>query len=115
MFVDYHVHTEFSDDSIYDMEDVVKDAIKMGINEICFTDHVDYGIKYDWDCGHSIPYRNGEPFANVDYTKYISKIAQMKQIHQLIQSKKRRKKKKLIFLKCPMNKLLINLLRLDFQ
>ncbi len=79
MLVDYHVHTEFSDDSIYNMEDVVKDAIKIGINEICFTDHVDYGIKYDWDCSHSIPYRNGEPFANVNYTKYISKITQMQQ------------------------------------
>lgn len=79
MFVDYHTHTEFSDDSVYAMEDVIKDAIKMGMDEICFTDHVDYGIKYDWDCGHSIPYRNGEPFANVDYPKYISKIEQMKQ------------------------------------
>lgn len=28
MFVDYHVHTAFSDDSIYPMEQVVQDAIK---------------------------------------------------------------------------------------
>lgn len=48
MFADYHVHTEFSDDSIYPMEQVVKDAIAMGMEEICFTDHVDYGIKADW-------------------------------------------------------------------
>ena len=27
MFTDYHVHTEFSDDSDYLMEDVIKDAI----------------------------------------------------------------------------------------
>lgn len=33
MLVDYHVHTEFSDDSIYNMEDVVKDAIKIGIKD----------------------------------------------------------------------------------
>ena len=45
MKVDYHVHTEFSDDSEYPMEDVVKDAIKLGLDEICFTNHVDYGIK----------------------------------------------------------------------
>lgn len=32
MFVDYHVHTEFSDDSVYPMEEVVKDAIKMGMD-----------------------------------------------------------------------------------
>ena len=36
MFADYHVHTEFSDDSVYPMEDVVKDAIRMGMDEICF-------------------------------------------------------------------------------
>lgn len=47
MFCDYHLHTEFSDDSDYLMEDVVKDAIEKGIEEICFTDHVDYGIKLD--------------------------------------------------------------------
>ena len=49
MFTDYHVHTEFSDDSDYLMEDVIKDAIKMNMDEICFTDHVDYGIKRDFD------------------------------------------------------------------
>ena len=29
MRVDYHVHTEFSDDSDYAMEQVIKDAITM--------------------------------------------------------------------------------------
>ena len=43
MLADYHVHTEFSNDSIYPMEEVVKDAILLGIKDICFTDHVDYG------------------------------------------------------------------------
>ena len=42
MLADYHVHTEFSDDSVYPMEQVVRDAIGMGMEEICFTDHVDY-------------------------------------------------------------------------
>ena len=37
MYIDYHVHTEFSDDSVYLMEDIVKDAIAKGIKEICFT------------------------------------------------------------------------------
>lgn len=49
MFTDYHVHTEFSDDSSYPMEEVIKDAINMKMDEICFTDHVDYGIKRDWN------------------------------------------------------------------
>ena len=45
MFADYHVHTEFSDDSVYPMEDVIRDAVEMGMGEICITDHVDYGVK----------------------------------------------------------------------
>ena len=77
MFADYHVHTEFSDDSVYPMEDVVKDAIQMGMDEICFTDHVDYGVKDDWDSGTGIVYRNGEPIANVDYPRYVEQIRQM--------------------------------------
>jgi histidinol-phosphatase (PHP family) len=30
------------------MEDLVKDSIDIGLNEICITDHVDYGVKSDW-------------------------------------------------------------------
>lgn len=41
-FADYHTHTNHSGDSKYKMEQVVKDAIKLGIDELCFTDHVDY-------------------------------------------------------------------------
>lgn len=77
MLADYHVHTEFSDDSVYPMEQVVRDAIQMGIDELCFTDHVDYGIKEDWDCGKPIEYRNGEPFANVDYPRYAARIKEL--------------------------------------
>ena len=82
MLVDYHTHTEFSDDSIYLMEKVIKDAIAMGMKEICFTDHVDYGIKQDWDSGNVIEYRNGEPLANVDYPNYVAKIKELQEIYQ---------------------------------
>jgi histidinol-phosphatase (PHP family) len=82
MNVDYHVHTEFSDDSTYQMEQVVKDAIAMKLDEICFTDHVDYGIKEDWDCGYPIKYRDGEPFANVDYPAYVAKIYELQQLYE---------------------------------
>lgn len=78
MFADYHVHTEFSDDSVYPMEDVIRDAVQMGMEEICITDHVDYGVKKDWDQGE-ISYRMGEPIANVDYPRYMAKIRQMKE------------------------------------
>lgn len=79
MLADYHVHTEFSDDSVYPMEEVVRDAITMKLDEVCFTDHVDYGIKYDWDSGHKIEYRDGQPFANVDYPKYSALIAALQE------------------------------------
>ncbi|MDO5549519.1 MAG: histidinol-phosphatase HisJ family protein [Eubacteriales bacterium] len=79
MFADYHVHTAYSDDSVYPMEDVIRDAIAMQMDEICITDHVDYGIKQDWDCGKEIRYRNGEPFANVDYPRYMAEIGAMKE------------------------------------
>lgn len=85
MLADYHIHTEFSDDSVYPMEEVVKDSIALGLNEICFTDHVDYGIKRDWDDPRGIPLRRGgagEPewmeLANVDYEKYMAAIDQMR-------------------------------------
>ena len=82
MFADYHVHTEFSDDSRYPMEDVIRDAVKMGMDEICITDHVDYGVKVDWDCGQEIQYRKGDPLANVDYPRYMEKIRALKEEYQ---------------------------------
>jgi len=83
MFADYHVHTEFSDDSVYPIEEVVKDAIKMEMDEICFTDHVDYGVKVDWDSGEEIQihYRDGEPFANVDYPNYVMQIRNLQNLY----------------------------------
>lgn len=86
MYCDYHVHTNYSDDSNYLMEDVVKDAIMMKMGEICFTDHVDYGIKKDWDDPTGMIYRKGGPgepdkmaLANVDYPKYVSEIKKLKE------------------------------------
>lgn len=45
MKADYHIHTSFSDDSVYPMEEVVQRAIELGLEEICFTEHVDHGVK----------------------------------------------------------------------
>ena len=81
MFADYHVHTEFSDDSTYPMVQVVKDAIAMGMDEICFTDHVDYGIKEDWDSGKPILYRGEEPLANVDYPVYSARTRELQHVY----------------------------------
>ncbi len=41
MYADYHLHSEFSDDSKELMERQVEKAIKLGLDEMCFTDHVD--------------------------------------------------------------------------
>ena len=86
MRADYHVHTEYSDDSAYEMEQVVRDAIERGIDELCFTDHVDYGIKRDWDEPGELIYRvggSGEPDAmvlnNVDYPKYVAQIRELQE------------------------------------
>ncbi|WOV88481.1 histidinol-phosphatase HisJ family protein [Sporosarcina oncorhynchi] len=39
---DYHMHSSFSADCTIDMEDMVKAAIAKGLEEICFTEHIDY-------------------------------------------------------------------------
>ena len=81
MIADYHVHTDYSDDSVYPMEKVVTDAIRKGIDEICFTDHVDYGIKSDWGCEKTIKYRDGKPLMNVNYRYYMEEIKEMQYLY----------------------------------
>ena len=78
MLADYHVHTEFSDDSVFALEDVCALAIERGIDEICITDHVDYGVRPDWDeyrrdpsCAKTF---EGRPSINVDYERYFPAI-----------------------------------------
>lgn len=69
---DYHVHTEFSDDSVCPMEEMVQKGLKLGLDEICFTDHVDYGIKLDWgETTGECRLENGEPVRNVNYSEYF--------------------------------------------
>ena len=74
MNIDYHIHTDYSDDCEYKMEEVVKDAISLGAEEICFTDHTDYGVKTDWDSGEEVVYKAGMARLNVDYLRYIKEI-----------------------------------------
>lgn len=81
MLADYHVHTNFSDDSVYPLEQVVRDAIALHLDEICITDHVDYGVKPDWDSGEEILRRNGKPLANVDYPRYELEIQRVKDLY----------------------------------
>ena len=85
MFIDYHVHCDYSDDSWYLMEDVIKDAIKLGLEEICFTDHVDYGVKPDWQAEDIfLPGKNQE-VKNVHYELYMNDLKRLseKYKHQI--------------------------------
>lgn len=43
MFSDFHVHTSFSGDSKTPPEEQIQAAIRLGMEEICITDHHDYG------------------------------------------------------------------------
>ena len=43
MICDFHVHTSFSADSKTPARDQIDAAIKLGMKEICITDHHDYG------------------------------------------------------------------------
>ena len=82
MLADYHVHCEFSDDSWYPMADVCADAVSLGLNEICFTDHVDYGVKIDADeyrvHPEGVRVVKDKPVINVDYPAYFARIADMR-------------------------------------
>lgn len=74
IYVDYHVHSDYSDDSWYLMEDVVKDAIKLGLEEICFTDHVDYGVKPDWEPNEIFQTGKNKEVKNVHYNLYFAEL-----------------------------------------
>lgn len=69
MKYDYHIHSSFSDDCDSSMESQIKWACSLGLDEICFTDHVDYGVKDD---GINYP----RYFAEIDRLreKYAGKI-----------------------------------------
>jgi histidinol phosphate phosphatase HisJ family len=64
MLADYHMHTSFSNDSKYDMEDVILKSIEKGLEEICFTEHSDYGTMGDYV---------------VDYEAYYQKFLELKE------------------------------------
>ncbi len=82
MFADYHLHTWYSDDSDYPMEQLVRDAVAAGLAEICITDHVDYGIKEDWpDLSETYngAEKAGHPVMNVKYPAYHAEIQRLRE------------------------------------
>lgn len=88
MRADYHIHCEFSDDSSEPMENQIERGIELGLDEICFTDHVDYGIKSDFDDPVQLYRRKDgsitaevtdEPMNNVNYPVYFKKLDNMRE------------------------------------
>lgn len=71
MNADYHVHTYYSDDSECPMENMVKQAITLGLDEIAFTEHVDYGVKTDLNCSYDAYFKEIELLKR----KYSDRIA----------------------------------------
>lgn len=67
MYYDYHVHSHFSADCEAQMKDIVENAIKFGLKEVCFTDHIDYDY-----CDLSINF-------DIDLNEYTDHIELMKE------------------------------------
>lgn len=76
MKADYHIHSNFSDDSWEDLDKIALSAINQKIDEICITEHVDYGVKLDkeeWE-------KSDQKLAmNVDYETYFPTIDTLKE------------------------------------
>lgn len=73
MYYDYHMHSNFSNDSKTAMEDMIKKSIDLGLKEICFTDHVDYDV----DTDYGPPIILDEYFDKIEFfkNKYEDKIS----------------------------------------
>ena len=66
---DYHLHTSFSSDSDNPPENVVRQAVKLGLKSICFTDHNDFDY----------PPENGEVMFMLDFKPYVDTITSLKE------------------------------------
>ena len=74
MLADYHVHTGFSDDSTYPLRQVALDAARLNLDEVCFTEHVDYGVKPEWDEPATARFEDGHPITNCPYEPYLDEL-----------------------------------------
>lgn len=74
MLADYHVHTSFSDDSTYPLRQVALDAVRLNLDEICFTEHVDYGVKPEWNQPEGARFEDGRPVTNCPYVPYLDEL-----------------------------------------
>lgn len=66
---DYHIHSEFSDDSSEKMSNIVEEAIRKGGKKLCFTEHMEFNFP------HEI-----KKF-NLDYDGYKKEFERMRSIY----------------------------------
>ena len=70
---DFHIHSDFSIDSKYSMEDMVTEAINKNMKSICFTDHVEFEVtekKLD------LAFNTKDYFRKINQVKYNEFISQ---------------------------------------
>ena len=49
MLIDYHLHSQFSCDSVTNMEAICLAALEAGLDEIAFTDHMDFNYPHQYE------------------------------------------------------------------
>ncbi len=64
---DFHVHSDYSMDCKYLMEEMVVEAINNNMKSICFTDHIDYDVT---EKRIDIDFRTNDYFKKVNQVKY---------------------------------------------
>lgn len=64
---DFHVHSDYSMDSKYLMEEMVLSAIEKNIKSICFTDHIEFDVTSD---NIDIVFRTKDYFKKAKQAKY---------------------------------------------
>ncbi len=79
MLADYHVHTGFSDDSTYPLRQVALDAVRLNLDEVCFTEHVDYGVKPEWNQPDGARFEDGHPVTNCPYVPYLTELDRVRE------------------------------------
>ena len=67
MFADYHVHSHFSEDTDFPMELEIQKAIKLGMDELCFTEHSDYDVPTVVNCDYDAYFKEMEEMMNKGY------------------------------------------------
>ena len=71
---DYHMHTSFSGDSTAPMEQMILKGIELGLNSICFTEHMDMDFVYEQPSEEGMFDLNTDSYL-YDFIKYKGRIS----------------------------------------